>query len=941
MRVRGRAGSGKTAVLRERFHDLVADHDPERVVLVVRARRDRDEARRAITARLQRSLPSLRVLTIQGLARDVLMRGFSSLGYREPPRILSAPDQFARVRELLAGEDPARWPAYGALLGMDGFADEVRQFLLRAQEARLEPERIAQHAAAADLGGWHELTGFYRRYLDVLEDLHEVDFAGLVWKAALAAERRDPAFDHVMMDDAQDTTEGAAELLFALRADSTVVAGDEHAHVFSFQGSSLAPFLGLPQRIPGMADVELTERHRTSAARMDAWVSAHPAEEHAAIARELRRIHASGGVRWRDLAVIGRRQGPNLASVVRALDDARVPRYVPEGGVAFSSEPATLPYVLALTWIAHPQRRDDLIVSVLTSRLGGLSSASARGLLRAARRSGAPPADALRHREGLAADEAATLDRTVAALDTATACSTNVGDAFTAIWRGLDHSSRLVAEDATGDIGVRGPLEAVLALSEAVGVAAESEDPSVEAFVAALEASGDAHELATIRDSDADAVQVLTAHAAAGREFDTVVIVGAVEGDFPSLTRPEPMFDLAVLERRRSQAERTAERLADERRLFEMVVARARSRVILAASDPVDDPELSVRTRFAPDASWEHAPAPSADDPVSTGDAAAAWRRTLADPLAAASERMLALEGLVAIGDEPSTWWYQRTWSDDLVPRPGPPTLSFSRLRPLPECELRYVLGSELGLARGVGFEATLGTMMHRLFEDMDRDRIPRTWDALAAEFERRWDPATFPSRAVADMEHDVAKARMLQHWWENYGRQPALAAEMTFAFDLDGVRISGRIDRIDEVEGGSRIVDYKTSRTPGGRTDGTPSETDLLQLQTYLVAVDRDPALERFRPVRRLEVAYVRGERTGKPRIARRFVDLTDDAAAARHREEATQRLTGLVAQVRELARTGAYTPQPGDHCDRCDFRLLCPAFGGTPAVPATGVTA
>lgn len=941
MRVRGRAGTGKTAVLRERFRDLVVDHDPERVVLVVRARRDRDEARRAISARLQRSLPSLRVLTIQGLARDVLMRGFASLGYREPPRILSAPDQFARVRELLAGEDPARWPAYGGLLGMDGFADEVRQFLLRAQEARLEPERIAERASAADLGGWHELTGFYRRYLDVLEDLHEVDFAGLVWKAALAAERRDPAFDHVMMDDAQDTTEGAAELLLALRADSTVVAGDEHAHVFSFQGSSLAPFLALPTRLPGIAEVELTERHRAAATSMDAWVTAHPAEEHAAIARELRRIHAAGGVRWRDLAVVGRRQGPNLASVVRALDEARVPRYVPEGGVAFSTEPATLPYVLALTWIARPTLRDELVASVLTSRLGGLSAASARGLLRAARRDGAPPADALRRRTGLAADEAAILDRTVAALDAASASTGNVGDAFTALWRGLDHSSRLVAEDVERGGGVRGPLEAVLALSEAVGVAAESEDPSVEAFVAALEASGDAHELATIRDSDADAVQVLTAHAAAGREFDTVVIVGAVEGDFPSLTRPEPMFDLAVLGRRRSQAERTAERLADERRLFEMVVARARSRVILAASDPVDDPELSVRTRFAPDASWEPAPAASPDDPVSVADAAAAWRRALADPFAATSERLLALEGLVALGDAPTTWWFQRDWSDGAAPRPGPATLSFSRLRPLPDCELRYVLGSELGLARGAGFEATLGTMIHRLFEDMDSDVIPRTWEALVAEFERRWDASTFPSRTVARMEHDTALGRMLPHWWDAYGRQPALAAETGFAFDLDGVRISGRIDRIDAVDGGTRIVDYKTSRSPGGSTSGTPSETDLLQLQTYLVAIDRDPALERFRPVRRIEVAYVRGERSGKPRLARRFVDLGDDDAAARHLEVATERLTALVTRVRDLAGAGAYAAQPGDHCDTCDFKLLCPAFAGAPAVPADGVIA
>src|SRR5207244_4789589 len=99
--------------------------------------------------------------------------------------------------------------------------------------------------------------------------------------------------------------------------------------------------------------------------------------------------------------------------------------------------------------------------------------------------------------------------------------------------------------------------------------------------------------------SEVDAVQVLTAHGTAGLEFDTVIVADAVEGNFPSLSRPEPMFDLAVLEGARPQSVRNRLRLEDERRLFRVVVSRARRRVLVTASDPrPDEAVLTSRSRF-------------------------------------------------------------------------------------------------------------------------------------------------------------------------------------------------------------------------------------------------------------------------------------------------------------------------------------------------------
>ncbi len=64
---------------------------------------------------------------------------------------------------------------------------------------------------------------------------------------------------------------------------------------------------------------------------------------------------------WGELAVVVRRQGSHVGGLLRALDDARVPRTAPESGVSLAQEPATRPFVLALRWlVASEDERNGL-----------------------------------------------------------------------------------------------------------------------------------------------------------------------------------------------------------------------------------------------------------------------------------------------------------------------------------------------------------------------------------------------------------------------------------------------------------------------------------------------------------------------------------------------------------------------------------------------------
>ncbi len=921
--VTGGPGTGKSAVLRERFARLVRlGGDAERIVLVVRSRRGRDAARAVLMQRLRESLPNLQVLTVHGLAHQVVMRRQSELGYDRPPTVLSADEQFKRVEDLLAGEDRKDWPAYGSLLGLRGFADEVRQFLTRVQEALLSPEEVANRAGAARLSGWKELATFYQRYLQALDDEGSVDFAGLVAQAAAGAGQGSPPFDHVLVDDYQEATFSLERLLAELRPQSLVVAGDPSEHVFAFQGTTDVPIRRLASMLPGTREVDLRTDHRGRSRVLRAISAKHTSEEHAMAARELRRIHVEEGVPWGDLAVVVRRQGGQLAGLLRALDDAGVPRVAPEAGISLMADQASAPFILALRWVAGTSdERDGLVEALLTSDLARLSPATARGLIRAAAAQDRRPSAALELDAGLDPSQIQAMAALRAALAAAEeVAQRSVLDAFRSLWTALPFARSLVASG--GEDGRT--LDGVLALSEAVARAADRSDRSTAAFLDGLGAEGEGPGMTPPLGPGRDAVSVVTAHGAAGTEFDSVLVVGAVEGGFPSLARPEPMFDLGVLERSISQAERNRLRLEDERRLLRMVVGRARRRVLFLASDaPAAGAKFTARSRFVEElgVAWTPAPSGPYQDLVTVREAAAAWRRVLGDPSRPAPDRLAAVDGLLRLGEDPGRWWFQRDWTDAGMPLHEDARVSYSRLDKLENCALQYVLSDELGLESRSGYHAWVGNLVHRIIEDCEGGTIDRSIDAILAAVDQRWDARQFPSLAVSHAFHELVTKQVLPAWLGEYGREPALGREVGFEFEYEGATVAGFIDRISPVQGGgTQITDYKTGKS---RNAGKAEEN--LQLGIYYLAVQNAPELAPFRPVKAIELAFLRERRDGEiMRVTAGFTAKNRDE----YQDAMSVRLSGLIAEVRSLLETETYRPNPAANCRFCEFKPLCPLW-------------
>lgn len=934
--VTGPPGCGRTTVLRERFARLLeGGADPERVVLFTLNRRAARQARDAILRRVGRSLPDLPVFTVHGYGFRVLGDEYGALGYPEPPQVLSAPEQYAFVRQLLQEESAGDWPRFGEYLGNPAFVRQIADFVLRAQERLLGPEALADLAAGGSL---EEVAAFYGRYLDTLAGDGSVDFAGLLFQTVKVLEEGGPAddFAHVLVDDYQDAThaaEGIVRILSA-SADSAVVAADPEGHVFSYRGGTLEPFVRLDETLGRPDRVHLPTSHRLGdAAPLDAldeagaaaadpppWLSAvelaHPGEEAEAVAHELLRRRVEDEVPWESMAVVLRRYGPYLTAIRHALARHGIPFVVVAEAAEIATEPANRPLIDLLRFVFQPDRRPELAEGLLTSPIGDLDPHQVRQLRREARRRGQELLDlmlegSLDGIEGEAASRLRSLRDLVGEMP-AVASERGPDGLFHWLWTRLPFARRMVEEG-----GVQRDLDAVAALGSMLGRFVERRPgATVEGYLETLDAAEFGPDpWIPPEERTPGAVRVISAHRAQGLEFEVALVAGCLEGEFPSLGSRSPLVSLETLVDPMTPTERLRARFSEERALFRLAVSRARRATVLFASTSSGSRQPRSPSRFAARMGVGWRTIEAAPPSVSLRSMEASLRRILSDAEAAPEERLAALAALPAAGARPERWWRRRDWTDPGVPLhdDGFKT-SYSRLAALEACGLLYLGASELGLDPDSTHYMWLGSLVHGIIERIQRGELPREQQPILDALLGAWDSSRFPNRAVEARRRRDAIS-MLQRWFE-YDKREAVAVEQEFRFEIAGALLRGRIDAIfpHREEGGIHILDYKTGKS-------LPSQKDIeenLQLAIYYLAAKLDPEVAALGEPRSVELAFL-GKEHWKEGFGRRSYEVEDPEA---YEAKARQKVEALIQRVRDED----FQPVVNDGCRFCELRVICP---------------
>ncbi len=474
--VLGGPGAGKTSLLIDLAADrIVAGADPESILVLTHAKQAAVRVRNAIARQVRAATaePENSVVGgVPGATREPLVRTVHSYAFailrrhaemngNPPPRLLTGAEQDVVLREMLRGEladiqSGPGGPHGGAIelwpqrlqpaLGTLGFAEQLRDLMLRATERGLGPEDLIALGAAHERAEWIAAGRFAERYEQAMllrwsvgieapeASAPALDAAELVG-AALDAFALDPSLldaereriHCLLVDDAQHLDPLAAQLIEVVGggAATTVVAGDPDQAVYTFRGADPSFLVDLP--VSDERRILLRDNHRSAPIVHDAVarivsrmpgrrlyrigpdgtnhadehddsadfavrVLTTPAKEAALIADHLRRAHLTDDVPWSRMAVIVRSVPLSLAPLRRALLAAGVPVLQPKPDVPLARRHGASWMLQALrAFLAGSRARPDLFteddaLDLLTGPLGGADQISLRRLRRGIRR---------------------------------------------------------------------------------------------------------------------------------------------------------------------------------------------------------------------------------------------------------------------------------------------------------------------------------------------------------------------------------------------------------------------------------------------------------------------------------------------------------------------------------------------------------------------------
>jgi DNA helicase II / ATP-dependent DNA helicase PcrA len=414
------AGTGKTTTLAARVARLVlAGADPNRILMLTFSRRAAHEMEHRAGRLLHAALGLRGTQRAPALAWSGTFHAVGARLLREHAGAIGLSAQFT-ILDRGDAED---------LMGM------VRQELGLAASARRAPakatclaiySRVVNARQAVDAAvaghfpwcmGWEdELRRLFRAYVHAKQNQHELDYDDLLlyWlqmmdEPALAADVG-ARFDHVLVDEYQDTNRLQAAIVRALRPDGRglTVVGDDAQAIYAFRAAEVRNILDFAAQFePPAQVVALTRNHRSTQPVLDAanavialagagftkalWsdrggerpLLVTVADEMAQARWVAERVLAmrEGGLALKSQAVLFR-AGHHSAALELELTRRDIP-FVKFGGLRFLEAAHVKDLLAVLRWVQNPRSR--LAGLRVAQLMAGMGPAAARRLLDAIR----------------------------------------------------------------------------------------------------------------------------------------------------------------------------------------------------------------------------------------------------------------------------------------------------------------------------------------------------------------------------------------------------------------------------------------------------------------------------------------------------------------------------------------------------------------------------
>lgn len=935
------AGTGKTTVVTKRIAWLMEQKmaKPDEILALTFT----EKAAREMEERVDRLLPlgyvDLWISTFHAFCERVLRAHALETGLPDGFRLVDDVDAYLLVRKHL---DRFTLDYYKPRGNPTKFIQALLSHFSRAKDECITPERYLKFAeeqrmdqdalqapeeVLSEQKRLEEVANAYHVYQQILLEEGCLDFADLIAYTIELFEKRpgilkryQKQFKYVLVDEFQDTNTAQYELVKKLcSAESNItVVGDDDQSIYRFRGASLSNILRFRTDYPTAKSIVLNQNYRSTKAvldrsykliqqnnprrleaqeKLDKRLLPQTDEEglvehiHCSTVQDEARtvlqtivdIKAREKCNWSDFCILVRANDhaePFLASLER--------NDIPYKFLALSglyTKPIILDALAYLRVMDFPHESPSLYRVLSHPRLG-ITEADLAALTLYAKRRAVSLIEAVKSAaliSELSPDTRTRLNELLILLTKLR--NESARRPMTELFVLLMNETGLLAD-------VRLQVEVIQqedfgylqAFYERIKkFEATHDDKTLHHFLGEFSHEREAGEngaLETDLEEGPDVVHIMTVHGAKGLEFPYVFIVNLVEQRFPSQSRSEaiPLPDGLL-----SELPHEDFHVDEERRLFYVALTRAKKGAYLLSAASYGGTRARKISRFVSELEIEQK------------------GKSFEEQLEQASKNTES---------EPTSY-------------KTPSRLSFTQIAAFTTCPLQYKFAHILRVPTFGRHQFSFGQTMHgtlqkflillqaqqlkpqaSLFEPTTpAPIIVPPLAKLLDIYEETWIDEWYPNDEEKKAYRQQGKESLMLFYERMKEHPPAIFdLERGFTLKLGNAVVKGRIDRMDKVDGGVEIIDYKT-----GRPKEKLSWEDKRQLILYQLAAERsfDPPLV----VKKLGYYY-----------------LEDNSLACfEATEKDKERLIEEICETVEALKNSSFLPTPGFHCQYCDFKEIC----------------
>ena len=465
----------------------------------------------------------------------------------------------------------------------------------KAKDKRQGPELFARNAGKSGDYRMDRIAQLYAEYEKRLREANALDFDDIILKTVELLEqfedvrtRYQQKFHYVMIDEYQDTNQLQYQLtsLLAGGYENICVVGDDDQSIYKFRGATIENILSFEKQFRGARVIRLEQNYRSTQAilnaanaviahnrgrkgkklwtendagdRITVYEAASESDEANYIANRI--ISMSKGKNFKDFAVLYRTNAQSNA-VEKAFKRSGIP-YRIIGGTRFFDR-AEVKDMLAYLCVIN-NRADELrLQRIINNPPRGIGGKTLEMAQRQAESAGVPLYTVISDPYSYPSLEKAAgkLMAFTVLIEECAELLTKLPlpDFYEEVMLRTGYLRMLEEKD---DVESRTRAENVRELkSNILGYVENTETPTLAGFLEEIALYTDIEQY----DPDADAVVMMTMHAAKGLEFPNVFLAGFEEGLFPSnrcLNEPDE--------------------LEEERRLCYVAITRARQNLVIS-----------------------------------------------------------------------------------------------------------------------------------------------------------------------------------------------------------------------------------------------------------------------------------------------------------------------------------------------------------------------